>query len=149
MSVSFQHIPHPRVAEHKSSGPPKTADEAVGPNGRIAILLTATVGTMWCAYLFTVLALISLPGALGTGNTVIIVGWVAQTFIQLVLLPVIIVGQNIASKASDKRAEMTYNDADATFHEAEQIQAHLKAQDDALNTLLDKFQALETARAAG
>ena len=61
----------------------------------------------------------------------------------------IIVGQNIASRASDKRAEMTYKDADATFHEAEQIQAHLKAQDDALNTLLDKLQALEAARAAG
>ena len=97
----------------------------------------------------TVLALISLPSAISTGSTIIIVAWIAQTFIQLVLLPVIIVGQNIASRASDKRAEMTYNDADATFHEAEQIQAHLKVQDDALNTLLDKLQKLEAARAAG
>jgi hypothetical protein len=149
MSVSFQHVPHPRVAEHKKSGPPKAADQAVGLNGRIAILVTATVGTMWCAYLFTILALISLPSAIKTGDTIIIVAWIAQTFIQLVLLPVIIVGQNIASKASDKRAEMTYKDADATFHEAEQIQAHLQVQDDALNTLLDKLQKLEAARAAG
>jgi hypothetical protein len=149
MSVSFQHVPHPRIAEHQKSGPPKAADQVVGLNGRIAIFVTATVGTMWCAYLFTLLALISLPSAIKTGDTIIIVAWIAQTFIQLVLLPVIIVGQNIASRASDKRAEMTYKDADATFHEAEQIQAHLKVQDDALNTLLDKLQALEAARAAG
>jgi hypothetical protein len=55
------------------------------------------------------------------------------------------VGQNIAASASDKRAEDTYKDADATFHEAEQIQAHLKAQDEALNTLLDKLLKLEAA----
>jgi hypothetical protein len=57
------------------------------------------------------------------------------------------VGQNILGKASDKRAEMTYNDADATFHEAEQIQSHLQAQDQAVNDLLDKVGKLETALA--
>ncbi len=41
---------------------------------------------------------------------------------------------------------MTYKDTDATFHEAEQIQAHLKVQDDAISTLLDKLQTLEAAR---
>jgi hypothetical protein len=58
---------------------------------------------------------------------------------------VIIVGQNISSRASDKRADMTYKDAEATFHEAEQIQAHLKVQDDAINTLLDRLAKLEAA----
>jgi hypothetical protein len=57
------------------------------------------------------------------------------------------VGQNIQSRASDKRAEMTYKDADATLEEAEQIQAHLKVQDAALNTMLDKVAALEAALA--
>jgi hypothetical protein len=50
-------------------------------------------------------------------------------------------------RASDKRAEMTYKDAEATFHEAEQIQAHLKVQDDAISTLLDKLQKLEATGA--
>jgi hypothetical protein len=71
--------------------------------------------------------------------------WVSQTFIQLVMLSVIMVGQNILSRASDKRAEMTYKDADATFHESEQIQAHLIDQDHALNDLLDKVAKLEAA----
>ena len=142
MSVAFEHQPHPRVAAHAKSRPPKSTDEHVGFNGRIALLLTTAVGTMWCAYVFAVLALIALPSALG-GGLFPLIQWVSQTFIQLVMLSVIMVGQNILSRASDKRADMTYQDAEATFHEAEQIQAHLKAQDAALNALLDKVQQLE------
>jgi len=142
MSVVFEHQPHPRVAAHAKSRPPKSTDEHVGFNGRIALLLTTAVGTMWCAYVFAVLALIALPSALG-GGLFPLIQWVSQTFIQLVMLSVIMVGQNILSRASDKRADMTYKDAEATFHEAEQIQAHLKAQDDALNALLDKVGQLE------
>ena len=74
--------------------------------------------------------------------------WVSQTFIQLVMLSVIMVGQNILSRASDKRADMTYQDADATFHESQQIQAHLLEQDAAINTMLDKVTKLEAALAA-
>ncbi len=144
MAVSFDHVPHPRIAERKKAGPPKTADEQVGFNGRFALLITTVVGTMWCAYAFGMLALVALPSAL-TSGPLAIVQWVSQTFIQLVLLSIIMVGQNIMGKASDKRAEMTYKDADATFHEAGQIQAHLKVQDEALNTMLDKLLALEAA----
>ncbi len=146
MSIAFEHVPHPHIAARKKSGPPKTTDEHVGVNGRIALILTTTVGTMWCAYAFALLALVALPSAL-TGGVLAMIQWVSQTFIQLVMLSVIMVGQNILGKASDKRAEMTYDDADATFHEAEQIQAHLKEQDVALNTMLDKVAALETALA--
>ncbi len=144
MSITFEHVPHPRIAERKKSGPPKSADEQVGINGRVAVLVTTVVGTMWCAYAFAVLALIALPSAIKSGDPLQLVQWISQTFIQLVLLSVIIVGQNISARASDKRAEMTYNDAEATLHEAEQIQAHLKAQDDALNQMLDRLLALET-----
>ena len=51
------------------------------------------------------LALISLPAALQSGSPIIIVGWIAQTFLQLVLLPIIIVGQNVQAATSDARAE--------------------------------------------
>ncbi|HET9682124.1 MAG TPA: hypothetical protein VFP19_08800, partial [Candidatus Limnocylindrales bacterium] len=100
-----------------------------------------------CAYAFAVLALVALPQAL-QGGLLALIQWLSQTFIQLVMLSVIMVGQNILSRASDKRADMTYQDADATFHEAEQIQAHLKAQDDALNAMLDKIDKLEAALSA-
>jgi hypothetical protein len=144
--IDFQHVPSPHIAAHRRKAPPKTTDEHVGINGRVALVLTTAVGTMWCAYAFAVLALVALPQAL-QGGLLALIQWLSQTFIQLVMLSVIMVGQNILSRASDKRADMTYQDADATFHEAEQIQAHLKAQDDALNTMLDKIDKLEAALA--
>ena len=147
MPINFQHRPHPQISARKKSGPPQTADEHVGLNGRIALALTAAVGTMWCAYAFAILALVVLPQAV-TGGLLLFVQWVSQTFIQLVMLSVIMVGQNVLSRASDKRAVMTYDDAEATFHEAGQIQDHLATQDEALNSLLDKVAKLEAGMRA-
>jgi hypothetical protein len=83
--------------------------EVDGFNAKFAVLVTRLVGTMWCAYLFTVIALLGLGPALKPGGEGL-VAWVAQTFIQLVLLSIIMVGQNVQSIASDKRAESTYDD---------------------------------------
>ncbi len=146
MAISFVHNPHPRHTERRLSGPPKVTDPPVGVNGRIGLALTTIVGTMWCAYVFAALALMVLPEALG-GGLLPLVQWLSQTFIQLVMLSVIMVGQNILGRAADRRSEMTYQDAEASLHEALQIQAHLKAQDDALNDLLDKVAKLEAALA--
>jgi hypothetical protein len=148
MAIQFSHVPHPRVAARKLSGPPKTTDVPVGINGRIGLALTTVVGTMWCAYAFACLALVALPSAAG-GGVLALIQWLSQTFIQLVMLSVIMVGQNILSRAADKRSDMTYQDADATLHEAGQIQAHLLLQDEAMNALLAKIERLEAALAKG
>jgi len=74
-------------------------------NTRVAVMVTKSIGSMWCAYAFAVLALISLPSAIKTGSSIVIISWIAQTFLQLVLLPIIIVGQNVQAAASDARAE--------------------------------------------
>lgn len=93
---------------------PRVLREAMGEvdgfNAKFAVLVTRLVGTMWCAYVFTALALAGLPAALKPGGEGI-VAWIAQTFLQLVLLSVIMVGQNVQSAASDKRSESTYEDA--------------------------------------
>ena len=98
---------------------------------------------MWAAYLFCILSLVSLPSVLASGNAVVIVSWIAQTFLQLVLLPIIIVGQNIQAAASDARAVATYEDAGAILEEAIEIQNHLATQDKVLNNLLEKVASLE------
>jgi hypothetical protein len=67
----------------------------------------------------------------------------SQTFLQLVLLSVIIVGQNELAAAADERSEVTYNDADAVLHEAVKIQEHLLAQDNVLDDLVDKLARVE------
>jgi hypothetical protein len=143
MAVSFEHSPSPRIENRRHAGPPTIAGVVSGFNGRVALGLTRVVGTMWCAYVFALLALVALPAALESGSVLAIVQWISQTFIQLVMLSVIMVGQNIIGQAADRRSEMTYKDADATFHEAGQIQQHLAAQDDALNQLLTKVATLE------
>jgi len=143
MTTTFERKVHPHIAERSKAAETKAP---AGINSRIATLVTRAVGTMWCAYAFAILALIALPAAIKTGDPLALVQWISQTFLQLVLLSVIIVGQNITSQASDKRAEMTYKDADATFHEAQQIQDHLQAQDEELGNLLDKLLKLEAAR---
>ena len=147
MAITFVHVPHPHIAKRAKTGPAKTTDEHVGFNGKIALALTTVVGTMWCAYAFSVLAFFALPSAITSGSVLQLIQWLSQTFIQLVMLSVIMVGQNILSRASDKRAEMTYQDADATFHEASQIQAHLIEQDHAIDSLLAKVITLEAALA--
>jgi hypothetical protein len=149
MVVEFVRREHPRIARRRTVGPPKTADEHVGFNGRVALVITTAVGTMWCAYAFALLALVALPDALASGSLLPVVQWLSQTFIQLVMLSVIMVGQNVQSRASDKRAEMTYEDADAILHEAAQIQEHLAAQDRALDALAARLAALAGEQAQG
>ncbi len=74
-------------------------------NASLAVKITKAVGSMWCAYAFALLAIISFPAAIMSGDPIIIVAWIAQTFLQLVLLPIIIVGQNVQAAASDARAQ--------------------------------------------
>jgi prefoldin subunit 5 len=85
---------------------------------------------------------VSLPAALSSGNEIVIVSWVAQTFLQLVLLPIIIVGQNIQAKSSDERAIATYEDGGAILDEAREIQQHLAAHDAAIAELTEQLKKL-------
>ena len=94
-------------------------------NNNLAAKITKTVGTMGCAYLFTIIALISLPSAVASHSVIIIVSWVAQTFLQLVLLSIIMVGQGVQAAASDERTEKTLkhisSDNDRILEELKQI----------------------------
>jgi hypothetical protein len=100
---------------------------------------------MWCAYLFALLALVSLPSVIASGSIKDVVAWVAQTFLQLVLLSIIIVGQNISQAAADKRAQDTFEDASASLQKANQIQLHLLEQDRQIAALLQEVQQLRDA----
>lgn len=144
VSDLFTYIPHPHILGRKAIAPAavndmRKRDNAIQRfNSFLAVKITNGVGTMWCAYLFAALAFVSLPEAIH-GGTSTLIAWIAQTFLQLVLLSIIIVGQKVAGEASDKRALDTYNDAEAVLHEATQIQAHLAAQDELLKQLEERL----------
>jgi len=93
-------------------------------NSEFAVMVTSSVGSMWCAYAFAALALISLPQAIHAGPLAL-VSWISQTFLQLVLLSVIMVGQDVATKKSDRRAAKTYHDAELILAEVKKIRAAL------------------------
>jgi hypothetical protein len=145
--MAYEYKEHPHIEARKAKGPAvskrhQASKAKLGFNERIGLAVTKRVGTMWAAYLFFGLSLVSLPAALSSGNEIVIVSWIAQTFLQLVLLPIIIVGQNIQAKASDERAVATYEDAGAILEETKQIQEHLKAQDATIAELTAKLEKL-------
>ena len=150
MSKIYEYIRHPRASELALRHRPietndfrrlKSSNPFVRFNARFGLRITLVVGTMWCAYAFTILALFALPSAIKQGTYFVVV-WLSSSFLQLVLLPIIIVGQNIQAKASDKRSEETYKDAEAVLKESEEIQKHLLAQDEAISGILARLETL-------
>lgn len=141
-SSIFEYVPHPYVAERRYSGS-STSDDPLGPiqraNAAAARFVTTGVGTMWCAYLFAIFAGLGFPGFLPDSVSKYTL-WGSTVFAQLVLLSVILVGQNEQAEASEARAQATYRDAEVVLHEALQIQEHLIAQDAVLERLLDRIE---------
>jgi hypothetical protein len=106
-------------------------------NAAIAVRITKIVGTMYCAYVFTLIALVALPTAIQQGSPTVLVNWISSNFLQLVLLPIIIVGQNVISAAQDKRAEADHKTLTALHKMNVQQLKILHAQEKILDLLRD------------
>lgn len=124
----MEHVPDPYLEFRKKYLKPLEKRENRF-NDWLAVLITNTVGTMWCAYAFAVLAFISLPQAI-EGGIATLIAWIAQTFLQLVLLSIIMVGQKVASEKSDRQLEQTYKDAESLLKISDQIHGLLKQNTD-------------------
>jgi hypothetical protein len=103
-------------------------------NQKLGARVTSLVSTMWCAYLFAAIALISLPSALKSGDSVVIVAWIAQTFLQLVLLSIIMVGQNVQGASVEQKINETH---DASLGEFELAKEARSIANDQLKELKD------------
>jgi len=104
-------------------------------NAAVAVRITRIVGTMYCAYVFTLIALVALPAAIQQGSPTVLVNWLSSNFLQLVLLPIIIVGQNVISAAQDARAEADHETLTA-LHTMSVQQIHiLEGQSEILDLL--------------
>jgi hypothetical protein len=132
------HAVHLRTADHL---PGATRYQRF--NKAMALWIVAHVGTMTCFWLFCLLACLSLPAvlyALGwslmhamfgalTGAAVIgVVSWTTQNFIQLVLLPALMVGQNLQSAAADARSAKTFEDTEFIKGAVIAVAAHVGAE---------------------
>jgi len=124
----YTHVKHPHTPRNVNEA---HAAEQTGFNQRFAVFLTRYVGTMQTAYGFTALAIVGLLGVLAilSPSVYTLIAWLSQTFIQLVLLPVIMVGQNVLSRHSELQADEMFATSQHSFADIEQIAAHLTAQD--------------------
>jgi len=144
--TTFEHVPHHRLTHREP--PAQSSDEydRIGFNGRLGAAITRGVGTMWAFYLAAAFmaAWMLLAGAhvisfdpypypflLFLGNIV-----------QLLLMFVILVGQQVLGRATDKRAVQTYQDAEAILHECLELQRHLTVQDHSLDSLIARMERL-------
>jgi hypothetical protein len=116
--------PHLHVPRQIKSAKVNGLVHGTGTMGRfdaaMAVHITRIVGTMYCAYAFTVIALIALPAAVEQGSPTVLINWLSSNFLQLVLLPIIIVGQNVISAAQDARAEADHETLTALHQMAKQ-----------------------------
>jgi ABC-type multidrug transport system fused ATPase/permease subunit len=95
-------------------------------NDRLALIITNAVGSMICAYIFAAIAFVSLPSAImstiQTGNMMPIISWITQTFLQLVLLSVILKGQNISGELMGQMVKQISDNTEKTEAAAERIE---------------------------
>jgi hypothetical protein len=156
MYMSTQKVPiktrHHLARVISLKGLPGEVKAVQGFNAKLAVILTRGVGSMACAYLFCLVALVSLPAILIEAGAlkrtavpnfltkpglILIVAWIAQTFLQLVLLSVIMVGQSVQSSASDARAEKEFSDTEFIMN---QVNEHTEG---GVKLLLDRLDAIE------
>ena len=145
---------HKRTVDHM---PTESAYQRL--NKTVAVSLTKYVGTMTCFWVFCVLALFSLPAVLSgfsvfhsafpaviiKTSIIALVAWVAQTFIQLVLLPALMVGQNLQNEAADARATKTFEDVEDARDSIKQALTLLDVHTEGgLKVLLDAIESLRT-----
>ncbi len=143
---AFEHHQHPWIEQRRAAQPVAPPDEQIGFNGRLGRAITQAAGTMWAFYaaalfmgVWMVLSLLKVitfdpyPFAflLFLGNIV-----------QLLLMFVILVGQQVLAGSSDRRALQTYKDAEAILAECLQLQTHLQEQDKTLKEVVERLETM-------
>ena len=136
-NTALTHVPRLVLTEHVHA-----RVHGAGPMGRlnaaVAVRITKIVGTMYCAYVFTLVALVALPAAIQQGSVTVLINWLSSNFLQLVLLPIIIVGQNVISAAQDARAEADHETLTALHQMSVQQIQILNGQNEILDLLRKK-----------
>jgi uncharacterized membrane protein len=137
----YTSVRHPHVDRRANRGPARMDEEHIGLNGRLAAWITAKVGSMWTVYLCgafcAVWMILAEAGPLAFDRYPFPFLLFLGNVVQLLLIFIILLGQQVLGRASDRRAMQTFLDAEAILHDCEQIQNHLIAQDDHLGTCVD------------
>lgn len=133
---------HPARAYQPNNVNALHQDEQVasGLNTQLAVWLTRHIGTMTCAYLFATIGIGSLIGVF-TGNVLLaaVCGSLSSYFLQLVLLPILAVGQNVLARKQELQADEMFTTTQQSFADIEHIVQHLNQQDTAILAIQRKL----------
>lgn len=113
----------------------KEHKDSLKPLERFAVWMTNRVGTM--AFFFACVVLVTIP--LIFKATMPVVQYISSGYLQLILLPLIMVGQNLQSRAADLRAENDYEINVKAEQEVEAILHHLEYQNEILIGMVRKM----------
>jgi uncharacterized membrane protein len=149
--TTYVHSPHPRTMKRPPA--PQTAQEYIGFNGRLGAAITQKVGTMWAFYIAAAFMglwmILSEVGVISFDPYPFAFLLFLGNIVQLLLMFVIMVGQQVLGAAADKRAIQTYQDAEATLHECLELQRHLTVQDQCLDGLIRRMEDLAAKTGSG
>ena len=144
--------PHPWIERHRVQDPPQAANQAETRNDRVAVWLTQRLGTMTAFYVAagTQVAWVVLSRADGHWFDPYPYEFMSflSTMAQLVIMIVIMVGQDVLGRAADRRSRQTFFDAEAILHECRRMEARLTAQDRIVDSLAGYVNAQVTERLA-
>ena len=124
----FTPDPHQRV------NPYKTVQQSLGAQDRIALVITGAIGTMYAVYLFAAILAGWMIWQVLSGSSafdpfpfafLLFLG----NIVQLLLMPLIMVGQNLQNRHAEVRADAEYKTVGKMFHDTEAVMKHLDAQD--------------------
>jgi len=129
--------PHPWIEQHHVKTPPQARDQAVSVNGRFAAWLTRRLGSMWAVYVAAASQVLWIALAQRFDPFPFLFMTFLSALAQLVLMIVIMVGQDVLQLAADRRSEQTFLDAEAILYECQRMKARLSAQDRIISSLCD------------
>jgi len=136
----YTEMRHPR-AHARRVVDPAHPDGPSGFNEQLATWITTRIGSMWTVYICSAVTVIwAVLGArqvLGFDPYpypfLLFLGNVAQ----LLLIFIILLGQQVLGRTADRQSMHTYEDAEAILVDCEEIQNHLMAQDTHLAAATD------------
>lgn len=112
---------------------------SLSPLDKFALFMTDKVGTM--GFFLACVVLVTIP--LVFSSIMPVVQYISSGYLQLILLPLILVGQNLQSRYTEIRAEHDFNTNVKAEKEIETILLHLEKQDQMMEEILRKIKELE------
>ena len=106
---------------------------------KVALFITKRVGTM--GFFYACIVLVTIPLIFPT--VLPVVQYISSGYLQLIFLPLIMVGQNLQGRHAELRAQHDYETNVKAEKEIESILLHLEKQDEMMIDILHRIETLE------